>query len=149
MGYAENCKIGFDLWQVKSGTIFDNMMITDDPAEAKAAGEALWAVTKEAEMKRRGPRLRLRLERRETTRMMRISTTSMKMRRMRSRTETTRTQRVTTSYEVVRALFYRAFAGAVRDMVPASAGSYLCRILGTHQRVSGHSQVNFIQRLLV
>merc|ERR1719145_111074 len=47
--YAENCKIGFDLWQVKSGTIFDNMMITDDPAEAKAAGEALWAVTKEAE----------------------------------------------------------------------------------------------------
>ena len=37
--------------QVKSGTIFDNMMITDDPAEAKAAGEALWAVTKEAEKK--------------------------------------------------------------------------------------------------
>merc|ERR1719285_403676 len=31
--YAENCKIGFDLWQVKSGTIFDNMMITDNPAE--------------------------------------------------------------------------------------------------------------------
>merc|ERR1711934_1045690 len=26
-------------------------MITDDPAEAKAAGEALWAVTKEAEKK--------------------------------------------------------------------------------------------------
>merc|ERR1712055_665104 len=49
--YAENCKIGFDLWQGKSGTIFDNMMITDDPAEAKAAGEALWAVTKEAEKK--------------------------------------------------------------------------------------------------
>merc|ERR1712080_792459 len=49
--YAENCKIGFDLWQVKTGTIFDNMMITDDPAEAKAAGEALWAVTKEAEKK--------------------------------------------------------------------------------------------------
>ena len=49
--YAENCKIGFDLWQVKSGTIFDNMMITDDPAAAKAAGEALWAVTKDAEKK--------------------------------------------------------------------------------------------------
>ena len=39
------------IFQVKSGTIFDNMMITDDPAEAKAAGEALWAVTKEAEKK--------------------------------------------------------------------------------------------------
>merc|ERR1711899_5708 len=100
-------------------------------------------------MRRRGPRPRLKLERRETTRMMRISTTSMKMRRMRSRTEMMRTQRVTTSYEVVRALFYQAFAGAVRGMVPASAGSYLCRILGTHQWVSGHSQVNFIQRLLV
>merc|ERR1719434_688268 len=73
---------------------------------------------------------------------MRILTTSMKMRRMRSR-------RVTTSYEVVRALFYQAFAGAVRGTVPASAGSYLCRILGTQQRVLGHSQVNFIQRLLV
>merc|ERR1712130_842893 len=49
--YAENCKIGFDLWQVKSGTIFDNMIITDDPAEAKKQGEELWAVTKEGEKK--------------------------------------------------------------------------------------------------
>merc|ERR1719431_1760277 len=47
--YEENCKIGFDLWQVKSGTIFDNLIITDDPAAAKKALEALWAVTKEAE----------------------------------------------------------------------------------------------------
>jgi len=49
--YAENCKIGFDLWQVKAGTIFDNMIITDDPAEAKKHGEELWAVTKVAEKK--------------------------------------------------------------------------------------------------
>jgi len=47
--YDESCKLGFDLWQVKSGTIFDNIMITDDPAEAKKAGEDLWAVTKDAE----------------------------------------------------------------------------------------------------
>merc|ERR1712070_586632 len=26
--------IGFDLWQVKGGTIFDNIIITDDKAEA-------------------------------------------------------------------------------------------------------------------
>lgn len=26
----EICTIGFDLWQVKSGTIFDNILITDD-----------------------------------------------------------------------------------------------------------------------
>merc|ERR1712129_263203 len=28
--------VGFDLWQVKSGTIFDNVIITDDKAEADA-----------------------------------------------------------------------------------------------------------------
>merc|ERR1712201_7940 len=49
--YEENCKIGFDLWQVKSGTIFDNVMITDDPEAAKKAGEDLWTVTKDAEKK--------------------------------------------------------------------------------------------------
>merc|ERR1712042_268952 len=49
--YDEFCKIGLDLWQVKSGTIFDNFLITDDPAEAKKAGEDLWAVTKDAEKK--------------------------------------------------------------------------------------------------
>merc|ERR1712062_802866 len=26
--------VGFDLWQVKGGTIFDNVIITDDKAEA-------------------------------------------------------------------------------------------------------------------
>merc|ERR1711902_35602 len=49
--FDEVCKVGLDLWQVKSGTIFDNFMITDDPAAAKKAGEDLWAVTKEAEKK--------------------------------------------------------------------------------------------------
>jgi calreticulin len=49
--FDEVCKIGFDLWQVKSGTIFDNIIITDDPAEAKKHGEDFWAVTKEAEKK--------------------------------------------------------------------------------------------------
>jgi len=49
--YAENCVIGFDLWQVKSGTIFDNLVITDDPAAAKKDGEDFWAVTKAGEKK--------------------------------------------------------------------------------------------------
>merc|ERR1719376_58944 len=49
--YDENCKIGFDLWQVKSGTIFDNLLITDDPAVAKKQGEDLWAATRDAEKK--------------------------------------------------------------------------------------------------
>merc|ERR1719305_1005526 len=32
--YADFGFIGFDLWQVKSGAIFDNIIITDDRAEA-------------------------------------------------------------------------------------------------------------------
>merc|ERR1719393_1048143 len=32
--YADFGFIGFDLWQVKNGTIFDNVIITDDEAEA-------------------------------------------------------------------------------------------------------------------
>merc|ERR1712008_244379 len=41
--------IGFDLWQVKGGTIFDNVIITDDVAEADTFAEkwkALSAVEK-------------------------------------------------------------------------------------------------------
>merc|ERR1711982_174272 len=32
--FADFGFIGFDLWQVKAGTIFDNIIITDDKAEA-------------------------------------------------------------------------------------------------------------------
>merc|ERR1719148_567839 len=34
--YADFAFIGFDLWQVKGGTIFDNVIITDDISEADA-----------------------------------------------------------------------------------------------------------------
>merc|ERR1711887_366381 len=47
--FDEVCKIGFDLWQVKSGTIFDNFLITDDVGEAKKIGDETWGVTKDAE----------------------------------------------------------------------------------------------------
>ncbi|CAL8108575.1 unnamed protein product [Orchesella dallaii] len=33
--YPQVCGVGFDLWQVKSGTIFDNVLITDSPATAE------------------------------------------------------------------------------------------------------------------
>merc|ERR1712230_132776 len=32
--------VGFELWQVKSGTIFDDILVTDDKAEAEAALKA-------------------------------------------------------------------------------------------------------------
>jgi len=47
----EVCGIGFDLWQVKSGTIFDNVLITDDPEYAKKFGEEVWRPTFEGEKK--------------------------------------------------------------------------------------------------
>lgn len=41
----EICSIGFDLWQVKSGTIFDNVLITNDPEAARTFGEEVWKPT--------------------------------------------------------------------------------------------------------
>ena len=56
--FDEVCKIGFDLWQVKSGTIFDNILITDDVEEAKKIGEETWGVTKDAEKKMKDEQVR-------------------------------------------------------------------------------------------
>lgn len=41
--------IGFDLWQVKSGTIFDNILITDDVEFAEQVGTETWGATKDPE----------------------------------------------------------------------------------------------------
>lgn len=49
--YEDICTVGLDLWQVKSGTIFDNFLISDDPAEAKKVGEDTWGATKDAAKK--------------------------------------------------------------------------------------------------
>ncbi|XP_067824139.1 calreticulin 3a [Heptranchias perlo] len=43
--------IGLDLWQVKSGTIFDNFLITDDEKYAEEFGRDTWGKTKEPEKK--------------------------------------------------------------------------------------------------
>nr|AAR29952.1 calreticulin [Ixodes nipponensis] len=49
--YKEICTLGFDLWQVKSGTIFDNILVTDDEEYARQYGEETWGATKDAEKK--------------------------------------------------------------------------------------------------
>eukprot|EP00899_Mesostigma_viride_P002619 jgi/Mesvir1/12358/Mv00541-RA.1 len=41
--------VGFELWQVKSGSIFDNIMVTDDAAVAKKFAEDTWGKTKAGE----------------------------------------------------------------------------------------------------
>merc|ERR1719204_3003350 len=47
--YADIGAIGLDLWQVKSGSIFDNFLITDDPAEAEAFAQTTFEATKNGE----------------------------------------------------------------------------------------------------
>merc|ERR1712171_31087 len=46
--FADFGFIGFDLWQVKGGTIFDNIIICDDKAEADAFA-AKWKALSEHE----------------------------------------------------------------------------------------------------
>merc|ERR1711941_160897 len=46
--YADFGFIGFDLWQVKAETIFDNIIITDDVAEADSFAEK-WKELSEVE----------------------------------------------------------------------------------------------------
>ncbi|CAI0459665.1 unnamed protein product [Linum tenue] len=41
--------VGIELWQVKSGTLFDNVLICDDPEYAKKLAEETWAKNKDAE----------------------------------------------------------------------------------------------------
>lgn len=43
--------VGFDLWQVKSGSIFDNVWIGDDVDEASKHAEDTWGATKDGEKK--------------------------------------------------------------------------------------------------
>jgi len=41
--------VGFELWIVNNGTIFDNILVTDDLEYAKKQGEELWRPTSKAE----------------------------------------------------------------------------------------------------
>jgi len=43
--YKDNGAVGFELWQVKAGTIFDNILVTDSVEEAKEHADATWAKT--------------------------------------------------------------------------------------------------------
>jgi calreticulin len=49
--YASHAYIGFDLWQVKSGTVFDNIIVTDDIKEAEALLAETYTKNKDAEKK--------------------------------------------------------------------------------------------------
>merc|ERR1711937_524083 len=46
--YADFGFLGFDLWQVKGGTIFDNIIVTDEASEANAFAKK-WKELKDVE----------------------------------------------------------------------------------------------------
>jgi len=49
--YSDIGAVGIDVWQVKSGTIFDNFIVTDNFEEAKKFAEDTWGVSKDGEKK--------------------------------------------------------------------------------------------------
>jgi len=48
---VDSASVGFDLWQVKAGTIFDNIIVTDDISEAEAFLAETFSANKDAEKK--------------------------------------------------------------------------------------------------
>jgi calreticulin len=51
--YTDIGAIGFDLWQVKSGSIFDNVVVTDDEKYADELMESTWGKMKDEEKKQK------------------------------------------------------------------------------------------------
>jgi calreticulin len=50
LGQYENIgAVGFELWQVKSGTIFDNILVSDSKSEAATFRDQTWGANKDAE----------------------------------------------------------------------------------------------------
>lgn len=49
--YSNIGAVGFELWQVKAGSIFDNIIVTDSEDEAKQFRDETWGASKDAEKK--------------------------------------------------------------------------------------------------
>ena len=49
----ESFMVGYELWTVNNGTIFDNILVTDDVEYAKAQGEKLWRPTAKGEKEKK------------------------------------------------------------------------------------------------
>ena len=61
--YTDIGAVAFELWQVKSGTIFDNILITDDPAYARQFADETWSKSIDAE---KAMKARLDLEKKQS-----------------------------------------------------------------------------------
>ena len=49
----DSAYIGYELWVVNNGTIFDNILVTDDLEYAKSQGEKLWRPTSKGEKEKK------------------------------------------------------------------------------------------------
>jgi len=49
----DSAYVGFELWIVNNGTIFDNILITDDLEHAKKVGEETWRPTSKGEKEKK------------------------------------------------------------------------------------------------
>ena len=49
--YTDLKYVGFELWQVKAGLIFDNILVTDDVEYAKEFAQSTWGAMKDVEKK--------------------------------------------------------------------------------------------------
>merc|ERR1711871_1869594 len=49
----DSAYVGFELWVVNNGTIFDNILVTDDLDYAKKPAEKLWKPTKDGEKEKK------------------------------------------------------------------------------------------------
>jgi len=47
--YSNIGAVGFEIWQVKAGSIFDDIIVTDSTSEAKSFLDSTWGATHEAE----------------------------------------------------------------------------------------------------
>ena len=47
--YEDNAGVGIEIWQVKAGTIFDNIIVTDSVSEAESFLDSTWKAHKDAE----------------------------------------------------------------------------------------------------
>merc|ERR1712040_17182 len=84
--------LGFDLWQVKAGTIFDNVIVTDDKAEADAFAKKWKSLSEvEAAKKKRKMTARRRLTTRRTKKTKTMTTRTTKRRKNQRKCEQTMT----------------------------------------------------------
>merc|ERR1711972_360754 len=49
----DSAYVGYELWIVNNGTIFDNILVTDDIEYAKKKGEELWRPTSKGEKEKK------------------------------------------------------------------------------------------------